>query len=161
MKIRNGFVSNSSSSSFIMLTKSCNCPTCKVNPVDMLFCLIEQNHNETELIFKRSLVDHIEKLDEQINAKQEEIKEHQRFPEDEEIKTYWAAQHGTTHGRVINWIKSDIETLEENKQMIIDNQDEYEFVCNISIDYNDLIIYPFINALKDNKYIKEIKDDEE
>ena len=155
MKIRHGFVSNSSSSSFVVLTKSCQCDKCGMNPVEQLLMILKNNHYETELRSTQTIDEFLETKSEEIRLKEQEIAEHEKYPADEVIRNYWSDT--ITHGSVIEWAKKDIDNLKADEKTVLNQPKEFDKVCSFDIGYHDEGTLTLYNILKDKGYIIEIE----
>lgn len=136
MKIRSGFVSNSSSTSFIVglrKKKSEPCPHCGRSDPDFIDAYIERgNVNDTGLIIDGRFSSVIDSLNENIKEHQSSIKEYQMHRPQDSVG--WGK---STYADMISYEESDIKEIEALIGKIEKIQNEGYTIHEIEISYHD------------------------
>ena len=134
MKIRSGFVSNSSSSSFIIAfdaSKFCPCPHCGRKDISILDLIESKYHNsDTEVIWSDAT--------ERIKQIQNKIKK---------------LQDQAIHKTVVkkdSWFSDCVADYEQEIKLIKDASDKGLTVAEISISYHDEYLNSEFNNLSEN-----------
>lgn len=141
MKIRNGFVSNSSSSSFIVaLNPKEKCPHCGRSSPNMID-LIEKNtsnHDETEMGWDDP-TDFLEDLQQEIYNKQLDLEKWANIKDEDKITNYYNSGNSYTYtvGKLRKWAN---ERIKSNSKLICDIKQklaEGKRVVKFDVDYHD------------------------
>ena len=138
MKIRTGFVSNSSSSNFIIAYKKpCTCPTCGLTPPDII-SIVEARESSYNRV---RWTDPTAKLEEIEN----EIAQYQR-----DLESCLELSKP--------WVVSTIQRLQKLSQLIQEHNGD--IVAEIEIDYHDGYLNGVFKEMVKNNHICVLEADE-
>jgi hypothetical protein len=156
MKIRSGFVSNSSSSSFVIAfdeSKFGPCPHCGRKDQSIID-LIERSRNDDDTkVVWRDPEDKIRDLKLQIDSETLEIKKIEHL--DPKMKLVYC-----TVEQNISWMKSSIYGYETEISKIEDALKKGLTVAEISISYHDDFLNSELSALCKNGKLEILKSDD-
>jgi len=131
MKVRNGFVSNSSSTSYILTTNSNTCACCKINPAKLILDLIsDHREGECEDTGILDLDRTVEKFEEEIRSITKNIKECFQGVYDEYIKK------GSSREDYAKNLQRDIDEIQATIDKINKERETREVVA-IEVSYHD------------------------
>jgi hypothetical protein len=141
MKIRSGFVSNSSSSSFIIAYKKlCACLTCGLTPPNIV-SIIEAGNQDTmdNRVRWTDPTSKLKEIEDEIVQYQCDLKKYHRCGVDEKDEAN------------IQWIESSIERLQKLSQLIQEHKEDV--VAEIEIDYHDDYLNKIFQEMVINKHV--------
>jgi hypothetical protein len=149
MKIRTGFVSNSSSSSFIIAyKKSCTCPTCGLTPPDIV-SIIETRDSRDNRVRWTDPATKLKEIEDEIVQYQCDMKKYYRCGIVDE----------KDEGNV-QWIEKTIQRLQDLSQLIQEHNGDGDIVAEIEIDYHDGYLNEMLKEMVKNKHICVLEADE-
>jgi hypothetical protein len=135
MKTRHGFVSNSSSSSFIVAINQQNaCPHCGRRDVNLIDILKNQSceNDDTRYIGDKTYI--LEQLNSELHNEQKDLKSLlKRNPNEKACNSNWATD---TVAKRIEYCRNDIQYYEN----LIRNIQTYKEVHEIKISYHDSML---------------------
>lgn len=140
MKIRNGFVSNSSSTSFTVAFKPpVKCPHCGRSNVSVLD-LIERSRDDETYIIWNDPTNYIEELQEEIYENQLDLEKWKNMSDDETVSyNYGYNQHSYTVQQLRKWANGTIDTNTKEINTIREAQEKYGNVVCFSVSYHDVL----------------------
>lgn len=150
MRIRESFVSNSSSSSYVIRIhkeKAKRCPTCgRGNDLDLLEVIRNGNHLDSKIAYEGK-EGFLRELEFQIRRVEKDIKEYSSYEPNEVPSKFRGRGHTTTAKQLLEWSHEELKELR-------DRYDEFsafgdDVVC-VDIGYHDEIVrYAFEAGQKD------------
>jgi len=158
MKIRTGFVSNSSSSSFIVGLKSIICPHCNLNLAEIIENISSENkYYETSI---EDINNYIENSKLTIESLRQDIENYKKYPPDEKkiYDSYYVSKFTPTYGSLIESANDEIKKLENELNDILTSKLKMEKVYYLIIDYSDNSFLSLIKNLSINNQITIIRD---
>lgn len=162
MKLRTGFVSNSSSSSFTIFYRpnilSIPCPTCNRSDIDFFDLLNKENEIDDDTRLRSTDgQDYVKELEEEIKTRKYDIVEQKLRPPYSEYSSYWRIP-------VKEFIEKEeelIKELEKTLQLIKDKlQDGFSF-AKFSVSYHNNSMLARIRNMEERGVIEIFNSENE
>ena len=148
MKIRSGFVSNSSTSSFIIaFKKACPCPTCGLTPPDIVEAVKNRSDNDNRVRWTDPTAK-LRELEQSICAYQRELEELGKCKSEEPLRPgCW------TVGQQAAWTQSSLDEFSQLRQMIKEHHLNGDTVAEIEVWQHDDYLIETIHQMEKQKQI--------
>ena len=132
MKIRIGFVSNSSSSSYIIAYKKATaCPTCGHTPSDFLAAVASRRYDDNRVCWTEPTAK-MEEIEEEIAAQQKEAARLEKLDPKGKEKEYYRS-----NADCLQWVNERIQELFKLRQLIKDHRLQGHVVAEVEIRHHD------------------------
>lgn len=158
MKYRNGFVSNSSSTSFIVaMTKKSPCPCCGRGAEDILDIIEQAEGTDCDSrVYWRDPTEYLQELRNDIKHNEEEIEKCKNYSDEDLVPIYNCRY---TAGDLRRWsnetMKNNIEMIKKVEAKIA----EGKTVVSFAISYHNDLLKSLVDDQVRTGYLELIKDE--
>jgi len=155
MKSRNGFVSNSSSTSFLVLTSKKCCECCGLNMFEIFEDILEKDWSADSSSTTHHIEEYIKTIEDDIGCLKREIAGLNKDPD------YVQSQgvgYTITNGSRAKWKQEELDRLEECLAKAVNGAKEnnWLYVSNVDISYHNPTANTMFEAMKDKEIIEVI-----